>query len=144
MLYENFGRELIEWVGTLEQQHFDTLEQTLENMIIETKGFLMSKKSVFRTLHLNSRLYPEFISITNLSTRRKEYQRMADILLRHKDEMKVKSVHSAANLVIHTTVNGLMDKILYPQLTPAIASELELDHYAEALMEMQYKYLAGH
>ena len=143
MLYENFSVELVNWIGTLENQHFNSLEQTLENLIMETKGFLLSKKSVFRTLHLNARLYPEFIGITNLATRRNEYQRMADILLRHQKDMSVSSPVSAVNLVIHTTVNGLMDKILYPQLTPAIATELELDSYAKALFEMQHKYLTS-
>lgn len=143
MLYENFSRELIAWIDELETQQFDSLEKTLENMIQETKQFLVSKKSVFRTLHLNSRLYPEFIRVSNLTTRRKEYQRMSDILLRHKEEMTIDNPESATNLIVHTTVNGLMDKILYPDLTPAIASELDLDGYTRALFKMQLRYLAS-
>lgn len=143
MLYENFSCELIAWIDDLEAQHFDSLEKTLENLIQETKQFLVSKESVFRTLHLNSRLYPEFISVSDLATRRKEYQRMSDILLRHKGEMRVHNPASAVNLIVHTTVNGLMDKLLYPDLTPAIASELNLDDYAQALVDMQYRYLVS-
>ena len=142
MLYENFSQELIAWIDTFEAKSFDNLHQSLEQLIDETKGFLLSRKSIFRTLHLNSRLYPEFISVDNLANRRSEYQRLADILLRYENEMTASNPLSATNLVIHTTVNGLMDKILYPDLTPAIASELALEEYAQALLEMQYRYLA--
>ncbi|WP_199610233.1 TetR/AcrR family transcriptional regulator [Flocculibacter collagenilyticus] len=141
LLYQDFGQDLIAWIDELVEQQFSSLEDAVCAMVEQTKMFLQSRKSVFRTLHLNSRLYPEFITVSTMGTRREEYQRMANILLRFESQMTVNNPHSAANMVIHTLVNGLMDKVLYPELTPAIASELSLDGYAKELPTMLIKYL---
>lgn len=142
MLYEDFSKDLVEWITTLEAQEFDDLHQAIKVLNQETRAFLTTKKSVFRTLHINSRIYPEFISAQRLANRRTEYQRLAEIILRFRDEIKVSDAQAAADLVVHTCVNGIMDKVLYADLTPAIASKLAIDDYVDALTEMQYKYLS--
>ena len=58
-------------------------------MVTETTQFLETNKGVLRTLHLNSRLYPEILPSSQLSERSSEYQRMAFLLQQHKSEICV-------------------------------------------------------
>ena len=141
MLYEDFGQDLLAFVDSFEAGRYDSLEHTVNELVEQTVSFLAQRISVFRTLHLNSRLHPEMLSETEINARREVYKRLADTILRYEQQISPAEKREAAEMVVHTVVNGCMDKILYPTHTPAIASRLKILPYAEQLAAMQIAYL---
>ncbi|MCV2883354.1 TetR/AcrR family transcriptional regulator [Aestuariibacter sp. AA17] len=141
MLYDDFSNDLEAWIASLEVKHYGNLHDAIYSVNKEIWAFLDSKRSVLRTLHINARIYPDFVDNGRLQRRREEYERIAQVILRYRDEMTTTSAKSAVSMVIHTCVNGILDKVLYPDLTPAIASGHSIEEYVQTLSEMQYKYL---
>jgi AcrR family transcriptional regulator len=141
LLYQDFGNDLAQWVNTLEQQKFVSLYQALEQISLEMYQFAITRKSVFRTLHLNSRLHSELLTTDKTVDRNVIYQKLADVLLIFADEMTVDNKEKSAQLVIFTIINTMLEKILYPGLTPAIACDMEAKELATELPKMMTPYL---
>ncbi|QOL26358.1 TetR/AcrR family transcriptional regulator [Thalassotalea sp. LPB0316] len=141
LLYQDFGRDLDLWVTSLESQSYQTLNQAIKQLSLATLAFLEGKKSVFRTLHLNSRLHSQILASDKSVDRRQIYQRLANIMLNFSDEIQVEDANQAANMVVFIMVNTLLEKVLYPTLTPAIACEQTAEQFAQSLPKMLVAYL---
>lgn len=141
LLYQDFGNDLEQWVTQLESQLFNSLDEAVNQMSSQTLGFLIDNKSVFRTLHLNSRLHSQLLDTDKDVDRSEIYQRLSNILLRYKDDMTVANPSQSANMVVFVLINTLLEKVLYPTLTPAIASELPANDFSQALPKMLLSYL---
>ncbi|GLX80623.1 TetR/AcrR family transcriptional regulator [Thalassotalea eurytherma] len=141
LLYQDFGNDLEQWVMQLENQLFNSLDEAVNQMSSQTLGFLIDNKSVFRTLHLNSRLHSQLLDTDKDVDRSEIYQRLSNILLRYKDEMTAENPSQSANMVVFVLINTLLEKVLYPTLTPAIASELQANDFSQALPKMLLSYL---
>lgn len=141
LLYQDFGTDLLQWVDNLEQIQFTSLQDVASIMCQETYLFLYTRKSVFRTLHLNSRLHSEILVSDEIVDRKLVYQRLANIVLRFEEEISVPDKLTAASLVIYTMIGNLLDKVLYADLTPAIACELDAEGLANELPKMFIAYL---
>ncbi|WP_282167056.1 TetR/AcrR family transcriptional regulator [Shewanella japonica] len=143
LLYDDFGQELGNFITELECHDCDGLEQQVTHLCQATFHFLDERKSVFRTIHLNARLHPDTI-FTNPSLDRNEaYQRLSQLLLNFmaSDGKATKVQQKAADMVIFMLINSLLDKILYPSLTPAIACSMPKDEFVKALGVMLGSYL---
>ena len=141
MLYQDFGRDLDNWVTSQEQKRYGSLEETISALCTEMWEFLCVHKSTFRTLHLNSRLHSELITTDESVDRRVVYQRLINIIMLFEHEMAVDNKSEATGMVIYTMINNLLDKVLYAQLTPAIATDLVEKPFAEGLAKMLLAYL---
>lgn len=141
MLYQDFGRDLDNWVTNQEQKRYGSLEETITALCTEMWEFLCEHKSTFRTLHLNSRLHSELITTDESVDRRVVYQRLINIIMLFEHEMAVDNKSEATGMVIYTMINNLLDKVLYAQLTPAIATDLVEKPFAEGLAKMLLAYL---
>ncbi|WP_236701293.1 TetR/AcrR family transcriptional regulator [Thalassomonas viridans] len=143
LLYQDFGNDLTLWVTGLEQTRYASLADAVEKLSLATFRFLASRKSVFRTLHLNSRLHSALLDSDQVVDRKVIYQRLAGVLLTFGDEITAADKAKAAGVVVFMMINTLLDKVLYPGLTPAIASDLDADEFAQELPEIIMSYLTA-
>ena len=143
LLYQEFGQDLSQWVTEQEQENHDNLEARLENIVSNMLDFLVQKKGVFRTLHLNSRLHSDILSSDNAVNRSEIYQRLANILLQYEGEITASNREQAAGTAIFIIVNTLLDKVLYSNLTPAIACELDAKAFTHELPKVIHAYLSN-
>ncbi|WP_440876144.1 TetR/AcrR family transcriptional regulator [Thalassotalea sp. PLHSN55] len=141
LLYQDFGTDLANWVTELEQMQFDHLQQALETLATETHQFLVSRRSIFRTLHLNSRLHSALLTTDTQVDRKDIYRRLANIIVQFESEISVKSRQESAEVVVFMMITTLLDKVLYPSLTPAIASDLSAQDFAKELPKLALPYL---
>lgn len=143
LLYQDFGVQFIKWVESLEQSVQANLNVQVEQLVTECCKFLQENAGVLRTLHLNARLYPEILPASQLNERSSEYQRLSAILAQHKNEINHTNVKVACDMAIFMTVSNLIEKILYKELTPAIASPISISANRKELTLMIQRYLSS-
>ncbi|MBR9728956.1 TetR/AcrR family transcriptional regulator [Shewanella intestini] len=145
LLYDDFGLQLEQWVNQVEVMPCESLVEQVAMVSQQTATFLLARKSVFRTIHLNSRLHTETLFADPSNDRKHVYQRIAALLLAKMttDTPNEKQLN-AANMAVFMLVNGILDQILYPHITPAIACQVPLEDYLNQLIEMICAYLAIH
>lgn len=141
LLYQDFGDDLLQWVGRLELNQYSDLTAAVEQLSVEVYNFLVSRKSIFRTLHLNSRLHSSLLDSDELVARRAIYRRLAALLLKFGAEIKVAEPSKAADMVIFMMITSLLDKVLYPSLTPAIATNASAEELTLELPQILLPYL---
>jgi AcrR family transcriptional regulator len=141
LLYQDFGNDLSQWVDSLELIEFTCLQEVVEKISIETHEFLSSRSSVFRTLHLNSRLHSALLDSDKNVDRKDIYRRLTNLLLTFKLEITVSDKEKSADVAIFMIITSLLDKVLYPTLTPAIASDLSAEDFAIELPKIILPYL---
>lgn len=141
LLYQDFGNDLAHWVTDVELMKFANLKEAIEIISIETYQFITTRKSVFRTLHLNSRLHSEILDSDKSVDRQLIYQRLSAIILTFKQEITAKDPSNVASIVIFMIINSLLDKVLYPTLTPAIACDIDGQELAIELPQIMLSYL---
>tara|TARA_R110002050_G_scaffold165173_4_gene295512 strand:+ start:374 stop:1000 length:627 start_codon:yes stop_codon:yes gene_type:complete len=143
LLYQDFGNDLAQWVTNVELMKFANLKEAIEIISIETYQFITTRKSVFRTLHLNSRLHSEILDSDKSVDRQLIYQRLSAIILSFKQEITAKDPSNVASIVIFMIINSLLDKVLYPTLTPAIACNIDAAELAIELPKIMLSYLTN-
>jgi len=141
LLYQDFGDDLLQWVGRLELNQYSDLTAAVEQLSVEVYNFLVSRKSIFRTLHLNSRLHSSLLDSDELVDRRAIYRRLAAVLLKFDTEIKVAEPRKAADMAIFMMITSLLDKVLYPSLTPAIATNASAEELTLELPKILLPYL---
>ena len=142
LLYQDFGHDLMVWVSAMEAEEYQSLNDALVQMVNETYIFLLEKESVFRTLHLNSRLHSEILASDKVVNRDVVYQKMSAILLRFDKEITAVNKSQASDISVYMMINTLLDKVLYPALTPATACSLTAAEFTKELPEVLFAYLA--
>jgi AcrR family transcriptional regulator len=143
LLYQDFGSELAHWIEQLEQMPFKTLADAVQEITHRTHDFFVANRSLFRTIHLNSRLHTDIVAGEALIDRRLLYSRISHILLNFSDDINAIDKSAAANMVIFTMITALLDKVLYPDITPSVACELDSFALCDELTKMLLLYL-GH
>jgi len=143
LLYQDFGQDLEKWVIKMESRSYMSTIDLVETLCRETYLFLNSRKSVFRTLHLNARLYSLLLASDNSVNRQVIYKRLIDLVLQFEDELKGQDPQKKAGVAIYTMINTLLDKVLYPDLTPATACDLQPEDFSEELPAMLLAYLVS-
>jgi len=133
----DFGIALDNWVTELEAQHYKNLDDVVNTLCHKTYVFLSSQQGVFRTLHLNSRLHSELLGSDKHINRRVIYQRLAQLI----SQTDTKVSEAAAGTAVFLIVSSLLDKVLYHDLTPAIACDLSAQQYAQELPKIILAYL---
>ncbi|NKF50409.1 TetR/AcrR family transcriptional regulator [Shewanella sp. WXL01] len=155
LLYDDFGAELEAWVCEMEQQaQASQSQQTLAQFVLwltdQTATFLLERKSVFRTIHLNARLHGNNLFTDPNLDRATTYRRISllfagklsqALVVPTSEDARIELL-KACDMAVYMLVNGLLDQILYPTLTPAIASDLPLEQFVQQLSTMLTRYLA--
>ena len=141
LLYQDFGNDLDQWVSHLENASFANLQQAIETISKKMYQFILAKKSVFRTLHLNARLHSDLLDSDKNVDRKQVYQRLTGLFLQFEDEISCANKTTAAGVVVYMMINSLLDKVLYPEATPAISCELDAAAFANELPEVLRAYL---
>ncbi|XQW85298.1 TetR/AcrR family transcriptional regulator [Thalassotalea piscium] len=141
LLYQDFGNDLAIWVDNLELSEYHCLQDVIEKISAGIYQFSMARKSVLRTLHLNSRLHSTLLASDKLVDRKAIYQRLANLLLHFKAEFTVLEHQKAAENVIFIMITSLFDKVLYPSLTPAIASDCNAEEFSNELAKIVLPFL---
>ena len=140
-LYQDFSERLKQWVASLAEHNQASLDKQVTFLVTETNLFLQANTGVLRTLHLNSRLYPEILPASQLSQRSAEYQQMAAFLMHFDNEINANDAEQACNMAVFIMVSSLIEKVLYKELTPAIASPISVDEHCQQLSVMIQRYL---
>ncbi|ACJ30250.1 Regulatory protein, TetR [Shewanella piezotolerans WP3] len=141
LLYQDFGHDLMMWVTAMESEEYQSLHDALVKMVSGTYVFLLEKESVFRTLHLNSRLHSEILASDKVVNRDVVYQKLSAILMRYDKEIGAVNKSQANDICVYMMVNTLLDKVLYPGLTPATACSLTAAEFTKELPEVLFAYL---
>lgn len=141
VLYQDFGNDFVTWIDSLEEQDYDSLEHSISVMSHELYHFLNDKKCVFRTIHLNSRLHSEILESDKVVDRKVVYGRMSNIFLRFHDEISHEKKSQAAEVAVYMMITSMLDKVLYPQLTPSISCDLNAFEFTEELPQVLLAYL---
>ncbi|WP_285164899.1 TetR/AcrR family transcriptional regulator [Shewanella goraebulensis] len=146
LLYDAFGKELGQWIDQMESAECHTLEQQVTLLCRSTNDFLDARKSVFRTIHLNARLHSDTMFANPTLDRNEAYSRLSNLLLKfspdNNDSIQVDlKKQQAADMAIYMLINSLLDKILYPSLTPAIACSMDQETFVTELPQMLLNYL---
>ncbi len=142
LLYQDFGNDLANWIDELDKRDYISLEQAISVMSVELHQFLIDKKSVFRTLHLNSRLYSEILESDKAVDRKVVYRRMSNIFLRFQTEITHSDKSKAAGVAVFMMITSLLDKVIYPKLTPAISCDLDAAEFTHELPRVLIGYLS--
>jgi len=142
LLYQDFGNDFVKWIDDLDERKYDSLEHAISVMSYELYLFLKDKKSVFRTLHLNSRLHSEILESDKAVDRKVIYRRMSNIFLRFSDDVTHEDKSRAADIAIYMMITSLLDKVLYPQLTPAISCDLDVIEFTKEVPQVLVAYLS--
>lgn len=143
LLYQDFGNDLSQWVDSLELMAFNSLKDAIEEIAVETYKFLLTRKSVFRTLHLNSRLHSALLDSDKSVDRKVIYHRLTEIILKFEEEITAKDQAKVASIAIFMMINSLLDKVLYPTLTPAIACQVDAEEFSIELPNIILPYLTS-
>ena len=143
LLYQEYGQDLRAWVNELEQRDYDSLQEVVTTMALETYSFIDSKQAVYRTLHLNARLESTLIASDPEVDRRKIYSQLRNILLRFPSKIQSEHKTCVADTMVFILISTILDKVLYPELTPAIACELNPQAFAYELPKLLLPYLTG-
>ncbi|WP_394131008.1 TetR/AcrR family transcriptional regulator [Shewanella maritima] len=142
LLYDDFGQELAQFVELLENTPCEDLSQQVSVLCQQTADFLLPRKSVFRTIHLNARLHPDTMFSNPSLDRNHAYGRIAQLVVQQMpDTVALDKRQRAANMAVYMLVNGLLDQILYPTLTPATACPIAIDDFVTELNQMILSYL---
>ncbi|WOT06088.1 TetR/AcrR family transcriptional regulator [Shewanella youngdeokensis] len=141
LLYQDFGRNLVLWIDDVETNEYIDLRDAITQLTAATYQLILNKKSVFRTLHLNSRLHSNLLSSDKSVNREVVYQRLSTVLLRFEKEIIASDKKTACDMVIYMMINTLLDKALYPNLTPATASQLTAAEFSSELPQVLLAYL---
>ena len=152
LLYQDFGRDLEAWLFAIEQEDIRDLKSIVNKLCSRTYTFFNERKGVFRTLHLNSRLHSDLLTSDKNNDRRKIYQRMAHLLASQMSSATTCSptqnasnanTQAQAEMAVFIMINALLDKVVYKNLTPAIATELEGKAFVQELERVLLCYLGS-
>ena len=101
-------------------------------------NFINIQSGVFRTLHIHARLRQEGLSQQVLHARMPEYLQIQQWLNEH-DESNV-ITDTQFDMGIFLAINSTIDKVLYADLTPAIATSLEGNAFSDELANVLLGY----
>ncbi len=139
LLYEEFGQQLKDWIGLLEATKHDDLDIAIRYFTRALFSFINIQSGVFRTLHTHARLQQQGLSAKLLKARVPEYQRIQLWLSQQDKSGQV--IEQQMDLAVFIAINSTIDKVLYPDLTPAIATSLEGQMFSDELATMLLAYL---
>lgn len=131
LLYQDFGQRLQEWINALSTVNIQDKEQVFHFLTQEIITFVGQHQGVFRTLHLYARLYPGLVPESKMSERTKEFKRIARWLETQLFTVPAKGHQTEkAEIWVFMMVDTLIEKVLYQELTPALACRLSASEYA--------------
>ncbi|WP_028115794.1 TetR/AcrR family transcriptional regulator [Ferrimonas senticii] len=136
LLYQRFSDDLQRWLSSFTGQSLASFEQALQRYCVETWQFMSAQRHVLRTVHLNARLHAEALPQAQLQGRSTEYQLLQQWLASHLSQAQQERCHEQLQLVVFTVTSTTLEKVLYPQLTPAIACEQQGQQFAQALAQL--------
>ncbi|MBY5991399.1 TetR/AcrR family transcriptional regulator [Ferrimonas balearica] len=143
LLYQRFGDQLRQWHLTLVNHQEANLEAALHAFCHQTRAFFERQRHILRTVHLNARLGDQALTVAELQGRRQEYQQLERWLGQHLDPSQRSERQGALQMAVYTVVSATLDKVLYPSLTPAIASELNGAEFSDGLVALLLPALEG-
>lgn len=141
LLYQSFGSELETWIEKMEGQSFSTKEAAVTEVCRQTYEFLRVRKGVFRTLHLNTRLHSEILESDNKVNRSEIYRRITQIICNSSSTGTITQEKAAT--AVFTMIATLLEKTIYPEMTPSIACDHSSDDFATELPKILLAYLAS-
>jgi AcrR family transcriptional regulator len=107
-------------------------------LIERTVAFMEENRGLIQALHLHGRLHPEIVPPTSHDRRRSLFARVSE-LFSSADEVRAQTMGQVAILVI---VSTLTEQIIYPDHTPAVASDVSTAELADELGRMLAAYAA--
>ena len=101
-----------------------------------TLAFMEDNRGLIQALHLHGRLHPEIVPPTSHDRRRSLFARVSE-LFSSADEARAQTMGQVAILVL---VSTLTEQIVYPDHTPAVASDVTTAELADELGRMLAAY----
>ncbi|WP_052140862.1 TetR/AcrR family transcriptional regulator [Pseudoalteromonas piratica] len=142
LLYQDFGQDLKFWSEVQEKRQHTDLTEAINVLVHETYLFMNEKKSVFRTLHLNARLHSDIVSSDPEVDRKAVYRNLAMTLAPFCSSPTC-DVSNKTEFAVFILINSLVDKILYPDITPAVACRHNGDIFRKELVVLLTNYLSS-
>lgn len=110
-----------------------------EFLIERTVAFMEDNRGLIQALHLHGRLHPEIVPATSHDRRRSLFARVSE-LFTSADAARAQTMGQVAVLVL---VSTLTEQIVYPDHTPAVASDVSTGELAGELRKMLAAYAAA-
>lgn len=145
VLYQSFQEGLREWINSNEQ-HWRSMEtkELLESLTRGNFNFFITQKGVVRTLHIYARLRPDLIDSKRIAQRKDDYSILADFIaadLVEKNQFSKNVAKEKALFVIFTIVSLTLEKAVYSDLTPAIATPQQGEKAINEIVSLANSYL---
>lgn len=136
LLYQEFGHELDTWVSQLELNKNIASSTLFEFLTTEMVKFIGERSGVFRTLHLYARLYPGLVPENKMTERKKEFKRIAVWLAEQLFSDGASAEQEAkAEMWVFIMIDTLIEKVLYNDVTPAMACSMNINEFAQQLSQ---------
>lgn len=117
----------------------DDIRGRWDFLIGRTVAFMEDNRGLIQAIHLHGRLHPDIVPPTSHDRRRSLFARV-DELFAAADEVRAQTMGQVAILVL---VSTLTDQIIYPDHTPAVASDVSTAELADELGRMLTAYAAA-
>jgi AcrR family transcriptional regulator len=117
----------------------DDIRGRWDFLIGRTLAFMEDNRGLIQALHLHGRLHPEIVPPTSHDRRRSLFARVSE-LFSSADEARAQTMGQVAILVL---VSTLTEQIIYPDHTPAVASDVSTAELADELGRMLAAYAAA-
>ncbi len=117
----------------------DDIRGSWDFLIGRTVAFMEDNRGLIQALHLHGRLHPEIVPPTSHDRRRSLFARVSE-LFSSADEARAQTMGQVAILVL---VSTLTEQIIYPDHTPAVASDVSTAELADELGRMLAAYASA-
>ena len=117
----------------------DNIRGPWDFLIGRTLAFMEDNRGLIQALHLHGRLHPEIVPPTSHDRRRSLFARVSE-LFSSADEARAQTMGHVAILVL---VSTLTEQIIYPDHTPAVASDVSTAELADELARMLAAYASA-
>ena len=134
-LYEEYNRRFGEFAEGVQSGKAD---DPWRHLVKETAAFFIANKGLIRALHLHSRLNEKLVPKGSSTARESLYQALEVLITT--PGLDAASRKRRAGMAALTMVSVITEAVLYSNLTPAVASGLEVDQLIDELSNLLKRY----
>ncbi|MGI9626487.1 MAG: TetR family transcriptional regulator [Longimicrobiales bacterium] len=140
-LYTEYDRRFEGFASTISQagDTQPTLRDVVTALVSAIADFMAQNRGLVQALHLQARLHPEIIPLRSHGDRHTLFDQLK-ALLPDADPERSSRVGRTVGLLL---VSTLIEQIVYPEHTPAVAAALPTEEVVAELVDVIVRYVEG-
>lgn len=138
-LYAEYNRRFADFASKMKTDD-DTGDSGWPRIVKGSVDFFADNAGLIRALHLNSRINPALVPEGSTETRHTLYEGLEVLLAKPGRNANVRN--RRARMAALVMVSTITEAMLYPNLTPAVACDLDRDTMVKELTEILQRYSA--